>query len=283
MKRYKTIFWIFFFLCVWAQSSYADDKNDSQFKWAVGEELFYKVKYTFLTIGSLHIQVIDKDTLRDHPVYYCKLRIRSSDAIPFVDIDDTYESYIDEDVYAHAFIAYEKQRDYWLYTRYDMLYDSSKIKIRVERHFRNDTTVTIDSTAALPTKVQDGLSLLFYARARAKNDRSDDVPVFAFNELKATGINFKGKREEVKVKGEKVNGYYLDGKMKFVGIAGIKEDFEGWFSPEPQSVPVFAKMKAFIGSVKINLEWWRNWDGETVLGKKVVRENAKESIPLEED
>ena len=69
----------------------------------------------------------------------------------------------------------------------------------------------------------------------------------------------------MKAKGKKVDGYYVDGKMKFVGIAGVKEDFKGWFSQDGQSVPLHAKMKAFVGSVRLNLEWWKNWSGDDIL------------------
>ena len=50
-------------------------------------------------------------------------------------------------------------------------------------------------------------------------------------------------------------------RLKFVGIAGVKDEFKGWFSPDRQSVPVIAKMKAFIGSVGIELIRWKNWEG----------------------
>jgi len=62
-----------------------------------------------------------------------------------------------------------------------------------------------------------------------------------------------------------VRGYYLDGRLRFVGIAGIKEDFKGWFSTDGQKVPLKAYMKAFIGSVKIELEDWKNWNGDRIF------------------
>lgn len=262
----------------------ANDPKPVRFKWQVGEELFYKVRYSFLTVGSLHFWVLEKDTLRGRPVYHCKLHMKSSPAIPFVNMDDYYESYIDEDVYSHIFWAYEKQKDHQLVTRYDMDYDAGIIKIRIEKQYSADSVVVLlDSTAALNGKVQDGLSLLFYARAEVKKNGPRDVPVFAFNKHRDTFINFTGRTEEVKAKGAKVEGYYLDGKMKFVGIAGIKEDFKGWFSPDPQSVPLHAKMKAFLGSVGLNLHWWKNWSGDTVLGDKAAKGRVEHSGDDESD
>jgi len=261
-------------VCLWIcapAALRAGDPEPARFQWQVGEELFYKVKYSFLSVGSLHFWVLEKDTLRGRPVYHCKLHMKSSPAIPFVSMDDYYESYIDEDVYSHIFWSYEKQKDHQLMTRYDTDYDAGVIKIRIEKQFAGDTVVVLDSAAAINGKVQDGLSLLFYARAEVKKNNPRDVAVFAFNRLRDTFINFTGRTEEVKAKGAKVEGYYLDGKMKFVGIAGIKEDFKGWFSPDAQSVPLHAKMKAFLGSVRLNLHWWKNWSGDTVLGDNAAK------------
>ena len=91
------------------------------------------------------------------------------------------------------------------------------------------------------------------------------MTVFTFFEHQDTFINFTGEKEDVKARGKKVEGYYLDGKMKFVGIAGVKDDFKGWFSQDPQGVPLHAKMKAIVGSVKLNLQWWKNWGGDSIL------------------
>lgn len=236
----------------------------TKFKWQVGEELFYKVKYSFLTVGTLRFQILKRDTLHGRPVYLCRMHIKSS-GIPFINFDDIYESYIDENVYSHQLQSWEQQSDHILYTRYDMNYRDGKIYMFMEKRFETDTVTVLDSTVALTEPVQDGLSLLFYARANVEKKQGEDVTVFSFNEYRQTFINFTGKLEEVKSRGKDVMGYYLDGKMKFVGIAGLKEDFKGWFSPEAQHVPLHAKMKVIVGSVRLNLEEWKNWPGDSIL------------------
>lgn len=231
------------------------------FQWQVGEELFYKVKYTFFTVGDLYFQVKKADTVRGNPVFHCHMHMKSNSRIPFVNIDDTYDSMIDADeFYSHEFWAYEQQKDHVLYTHYDFDYDAGEVRIIEKKLFESDTVQTLDSTAVLDVRVQDGLSLLFFARANSATSNRQDVNVFAFNKLSQTFINFSGKQEEVSVKDSKVDGWFLDGKMKFVGIAGIKEDFKGWFAPGPQKVPVEAHMKAFLGSVKLFIDDWNNWE-----------------------
>ena len=261
MLKYIRIILIFLIL----QSPFSlinAQRSEPNLKLMVGEQLIYKVKYSFLTLGSLKFEILSKDTIDERPVYHCILYINSNPSLPFVNIHDIYESYIDEDIYSRRFKAWEKKSDHTLFTQYDMNYEESNVHIIEKKVTETDTTVVLDSIAVLdtPRKVQDGLSILFFARAMAKKDRPMSAPVFAFNELKYTFINFTGKREKVEIDDQKYKAYYLDGYLKFVGIAGVKEGFKGWFSPDAQSVPLKAHMEAFIGHVTLELESHKNWE-----------------------
>ncbi|MFQ5583927.1 MAG: DUF3108 domain-containing protein [Calditrichia bacterium] len=233
----------------------------------VGEELNYKVKYSIMTLGSLNFKILGRDTLHGRPVYHCILYINSD--VPFVTIHDIYESWMDEEIYSHRFFAYERKKNYTLFTSYDIDYNKKEIRIIEKKMTESDTVITLDSIAVINTdrKIQDGLTILFYARAMAKYKKKMSVPVFVFNELKYTFINFTGERKQVKAKGKKYKAFYLDGWLKFVGIAGIKEGFKGWFSPDAQSIPLRAHMEAFIGHVTIQLDSWNNWEPEMSYGE----------------
>ena len=264
--------WLLILIALVSFSANAQDAANSistyqDFRWQIGEELLYKVKYSFLTVGSLRFQVLNKDTLRGRPVYHCRMHMKSS-GIPFVNFDDIFDSYIDEGMYSHRLESWEKESDHILHTLYDMNYNDSTIYMTMYREFEKDTVAVLDSTTKLIDKTQDGLSLLFFARANVRKKISEDVMVFSYNVYRKTFINFTGELKEIKAKGKKVPGYYLDGKMKFVGIAGLKDGFKGWFSAEPQHVPLHAKMKVIVGSVRLNLEEWKNWPADTLLQKK---------------
>ena len=240
---------------------HANDNLKPKLKLQVGEELIYKVKYTFLTLGSLKFQILGMDTIDGRPVYHCILHIDSNPSLPFVNLHDIYESYIDEDIYSRRFVAREKESGDTVYTRYDMNYEDN-IHIIMKKIAETDTIIVLDSLAALdtPRKVQDGLSILYYARAMTKYKKMMSAPVFAYNELHYTFINFTGEQKKVEVDDRKYKAYYLDGYLKFVGIAGLKEGFKGWFSPDIQSVPLKAHMEAFIGHVTLELESYKNWE-----------------------
>jgi hypothetical protein len=246
---------------------HANNNLQPQIKLKVGEELNYKVKYSLLTLGSLKFKILDKVTLNNRPVYHCKLFIDSS--VPFVAVHDVYESWMDEDVYSHRFYSWEGKGDHTLFTHYEMNYDDNTVHIIEKKITETDTVLVNDSTAVLGTdrKVQDGLTLLFFARAMAKHEKKMSAPIFAFNDLRYTFINFTGEQKKITAKGDKYKAYYLDGWMKFVGIAGIKDGFKGWFSPDSQSIPLKAHMEAFIGHVTIQLDSWENWNPNEEFGE----------------
>jgi len=277
--RYRTI-WALVFLLIFILyfplfPREPDSKISPKLDWRIGEELIYKVKYLFFTLGTLKFQVLDSTTINNRKAYHTRIYIDSNPALPFVNLHDIYESYVDaEEIYSHRFISYEKKSDYTLFTRYDMDYQTNTIHIIIQKWTENDTLLVLDSTATIPEKVQDSLSLLYFARATVKSKCEMDVPVFAFNEFKYAYINFTGEKRNKKG----IQSYYLDGKLKFVGVAGIKEGFKGWFSPDSQSVPLFANMKAFIGSVGIKIQSWKNWQPSPAIAKKLI---SKE-MPAEE-
>ncbi|GAB4363948.1 MAG: hypothetical protein Kow0042_02180 [Calditrichia bacterium] len=238
----------------------------ADFVFQEGEELFYSVKWSFIHLGTLRLQILKADSVNNRKVYHCRIYIDSNPSLPFVNIHDVYDSFIDaENIYSHVFLSYEKKSDHILYTRYDFDYERNEVHIRIEEQRGTNSVVVLDSVASITDKVQDSLSLLFFARAMVKNRIDTTVRVFAFNKFESTLINFTGERKKIKLNSFAIDSYYLDGRLKFVGIAGVKEDFKGWFSPDRQSVPLKANMKAFVGSVKIELEEWKNWEWDSIL------------------
>ena len=229
--------------------------------WKVGEELLYKVKWTFIKLGEIKIDVLDKVKRNGRTVYHCQITIDSNPALPFVNIHDCYESYIDSVYfYAHLARSYEKKDDQLTITQYTYNPSTNMIHIRLERREPDRNLVLLDSTIYSPKRMYDSLSMFFLARAMVQNTAQIDLSLIIYSQFLNTDLNFTGTRDQIKIHGKKLSCFFLAGKLKFVGIAGVKDDFKGWFSPDSQSVPVKASMKAFIGSVKIELQQWKNWE-----------------------
>ncbi len=50
----------------------------------------------------------------------------------------------------------------------------------------------------------------------------------------------------------------FSGKLHLEGIFGLNGDFDVWFSDDEESIPIVAKMKVLIGSIRIELKQWNH-------------------------
>ncbi len=82
--------------------------NDIPFKWRVGEELTYKVKWSFIRLGTLKLQICDSLVIDNTLVYHVRLLIDSNPLLFFVNMHNVYNSYINENLQLHLFYAEEK-------------------------------------------------------------------------------------------------------------------------------------------------------------------------------
>jgi hypothetical protein len=106
---------------------------------------------------------------------------------------------------------------------------------------------------------QDGLSILFYARAHAHQRYTDYGPALIYLQMAPPLINFGVKPEAVDFDAVKypVETWKLDGETGFTGIFGLTGGFEGWFSKDGAAVPIYAKMHVILGSVRLELISWK--------------------------
>lgn len=225
-----------------------------------GEALVYKVKWSFLRVGTLRLQNEGIVTRDGKPYYKLKIIIDSASGIPFVKIHDIYESYVDSNAVPVAFYAWERKGDYTLKTDYLFHGDANTVEVRVAKIYPDRIETVIEKVVPVRTIHRDVLSLLFYARQSAGKKMADlAVPTFVLNGPENCYFYKTGQQKRIKYSGKKANSFYLKGKVKFIGIAGVKDDFEGWFSTDERRVPLKAKMKAFFGSVTLELEQSENW------------------------
>lgn len=232
-----------------------------QLQWEIGEELKYQVKWTFVKLGEIKLQVVQSDSLHSRSVYHCRVTIDSSPELFFIDLHDVYESYIDaEEYYSHLFRSREKKGDHLLFTQLEYLPDLKVVRIHQEKqHPIKEVEVILDSTIKVTGKIQDTLSLLFLARAMAKLQIRTNLEVMIYSKFENTFLHTYGVPEVIGWANQHISAYPLNGQLKFVGLAGVKDRYLGWFSIDEQSVPLKANMKAFIGNVKIELKEWKNW------------------------
>jgi len=224
-----------------------------------GERLHYKVSYFGITLGHITINIEGTEDLKGIKVVKTKGYMQSNPDIPFVNLQASYQSWIDTSgAFSHQFIGQVMIEDgSWDYHQID--FDYKKKKIRTQKWIHKE--VFFDSTYHTSKKYCDGLSLFFLARQFTKIGKRIRIPTIVDYDTVFTIINFMNKKSESEIKAvkHKIRTVYFNGKAFWTGIYGLTGEFEGWFSDDDASIPIRAKMKVYVGNIDIELiEWDRN-------------------------
>ena len=223
----------------------------------LGEDFTYIVKYAFFNLGEVRIKVVDKGIMNNAPVLKVVALMDSYEDLPFVSLHQVYESYIDSSFYPKRFEGTNYDEDTTV-TIYKFQNDST---IHILRGYKNSHNYFVDSIASVSQKLQDGLSILFFARVNFGAVDEIAIPCFVNEKEEETDIKYFSKNEPVSIESVdyKIDCKRLEGETDFVSVYGLTGIFEGWFSNDKSSVPIVAKMNVIIGSVTLELiDWNKN-------------------------
>ena len=230
------------------------DKTD---KLLVGEDLTYVVKYAFFNLGEIRFNVVEKTRLKDTCVYKTVAYIDSYPDLPFVNIHQVYESYIDSSsLLPLKFFAQIFGEDTIL-VNYDFIGDSI---VQMQKAISGGRKIWFDSTAIIHQPVQDGLSILYFVRSSFGKEQTIHFPCFVNEGEETTTISFYNEPEPASIEAVEyeIDCLYLDGYTDFVSVYGMTGNFEGWFSNDKYAVPIRAKLNVIIGSVDLELIKWNS-------------------------
>ena len=250
---------IIVFICILLHFPISLLSGDDNFQWQIGEELTYKVKWSFIQLGTLKLQVVDTLIIENTFVYHTRMFIDSNPLLFFVNIHSVYDSFIGENFYPHLFIAVEKIDGVTYKTRYRFNYEDSLIDVKMTDV--KDTTHIIEKILPLDEKVQDGMSMIFYARGNVHLKGTEKLTAFFEAKKGKLDIHFNGKAKKININSidSPIDTYKVFGEAHFKAIAGFSGKYSGWFAADKQRPPLKAMMKVFIGHVKVELEEWKKW------------------------
>ncbi len=224
-----------------------------------GEQLTWEVSYLTIKLGSISTRVLGIDTVRGRIHVRAECLIRSYKGVPFVTLHTLFQSTMNDSLASVSFATREHISDttnkYINYTygrRYDVMYISERVGSTPVPE--NYDTLSLDGK-----RWQDGLSLLFFARARARTKALDHVPVIIYRTKATTTIHNTVAVDAIDIDAVSypVRTVKIDGDTGFTGIFGLTGGFEGWFSDDAAGVPIKAKMHVILGSVTIELIRWK--------------------------
>lgn len=224
-----------------------------------GEELVYEVSYLSIKLGAVITKVVDVDTQNGHYSYKTECLMRSYKGVPFVSLYTIFQSTLSDSLASQSFSTRERISD-TLHKYINYTFPRKKNVVFISERIGNKPVPENYDTLSLDGKRwQDGLSLLYYARANTHRRFVDHVPVLIYRTKATTTIRFGIEQEAVEIDAVDypIHAVKLDGETGFTGIFGLTGDFEGWFSADDAAIPLYAKMHVIIGSVRLELVKWK--------------------------
>lgn len=226
----------------------------------VGEELEYKVSYSFFNIGTIRTQIVGKEQRGGRTVYKTRALIDSNPSLDWlVSLHIQFYSEMDGGVYSYSWVEDDSSKNGVIFKRFRFDYDTKKAFLEKGRKLPSgERKVDSTETIVITDQCQDGLSLFYYAREHVLEKSQIRVPTLIENKLVYTYINFMNRHEDadIDVVDYPVDVVAFDGKADYVGIFGLTGGFRGWFSNDQAKVPIVARMNVILGSIKIQLQKW---------------------------
>jgi len=225
-----------------------------------GEELTYEVSYLGMGLGTIRTRVTRVRQSDGSLRVWMEGLIRTYPGVPFVTLNTLYQSQVGSNLESVAFRNKEYLRNDTVFKHIDYEFDARKDVVFIAETVDDNPHWQRYDTLDLEGKYwQDGLSLLFFARAYAHASCRKEVPVLMYRSKAMTDIQFGVEREEMDIDAidADIRTVKLEGETGFTGLFGLTGGFEGWFSDDAAAVPITAKMHVLIGSIYIELVKWK--------------------------
>jgi hypothetical protein len=230
---------------------------------AEGEDLLYDASWIGITIGSIHLETLPSIDRSGEMRRAAVANIDSYSGLPFVDLHFTAYSEMDSAFNSLGSQSRENKNDGWQRVKY--LYDLRKKLVVEEESYESDEVkgstlpAKIDTIRLPGVPIQDGISLVYFARALVRMQGARSVPTLSYGEVGETFFNAGRPVSTISIDAWKkpIRVVQLSGKLKLRGIFGLTGDYVGWFSDDTALVPIAAEMKVLLGSIRIELKQWK--------------------------
>lgn len=221
-----------------------------------GETLLYVVKYMGVSIGEIRVKVTEIVENDNQKIYKAIAFIDSYEGLPFVDLHQIYQTEMNTDFFSQYFKGLIFTEKYTTYTEYFFDYEKDSVKVvkgKVEPH-----QCWTDSTGAIDTLYQDGLSLFYFARMYSGQHFNISIPCLVKEDKVRTEIQFSDEHEPVEIDAVdyEIDAIKLEGYTDFTSIFGLTGDFDGYFTADEAAIPLTANLQVIIGAVSVELIEW---------------------------
>ncbi len=226
----------------------------------VGEELEYKVSYSFFSIGTISFKILGEETRNGRTIFKARAVIESNPSLNWLkEVHIRFYGEMDDSIFSYYWVSEDSSKSGVDFHSLTFEYDDSILVYRKgQLTSAGDQKIDQVDTVRIQEREQDGLSLFFYARENARQKKEAHVPTVIDNKKVNTFINFQNKIEDVSIGAVDypVETVFFNGNADFVGVVGMTGGFRGWFSNDEARIPIVARLNVWLGSIKVELIRW---------------------------
>lgn len=218
----------------------------------IGEYLRFRLHYGMVDAGEAELTVYPSSkTFEGREAYHIVGKGRTLGAFNwFYKVDDTYETYLDKHgAFPWEFVRDIKEGGYTKYQNYKFHQDIGAVSTHKGETF------------GIVEYAQDMLSSFYYARTLDfSNIKYGDVftiPTFVDEETYPLQIKFIG-REVLKSRTGKYRCLKFVPVLQEGRVFKNEEDMIVWITDDENKIPVLAKAKVLVGSIRMELAEYKN-------------------------
>ncbi len=218
------------------------DRYVENVAFGVNEKLTFDINYGFINAGVATMEVARLIEYENRPCYQVVTRAKSNSFFStFYKVDDRVESIIDAvGIFSWRFEKNLREGHY----RTDRTYSFDQR--RNVAFYRNDTI-------AVPSFVQDALSVLYYVRTQ-KLQPGKSLYIDNFTDGKLYPLEVKVlKRERVTAKAGTFDCIVVEPLLRSVGVFKHQGKLKVWLTDDRLKMPVLMKSKILVGSITVEL------------------------------
>ena len=218
---------------------------------SVRERFVYSVRYSFLNLGEIEVELLPDTTWRGKEVMHVRTVMRSGSRIPFVGERhvhyQTYFFHDGEQLYAHRFWRDDLHDDEP--GRAEIQFDREQDRVYFSEPGEPQDTLDLVEPAS-------GGDLIFYvSRLYAGLEEPYEIPVYIENDRGSVTAESSPETEMRSYDAfpEPVETFYSEGEADIDGPFGFRGRFKSWFTADELRIPVEAHVRVMFGNVRIRL------------------------------
>lgn len=215
------------------------------------EVFTYKVRYSFFKLGEVKVEVVSDTLYNGKKSWHLKSIITSNSGIPFVGREENHYNSI-FDIVGNMI----RVQEYWTdnvdeeeYRDSEYIFDREVQKVYAYEKDHPPDTLALEEPAS------SGHSVFYRSRLTAGTDSLVKVPIYLNQEKKYLTLanTTETDMREYDAFPKEVKTYFAKGDTNIKGPFGFSGEFEAWYLADDLRVPVEARVKVWLGNVKIKL------------------------------